>query len=95
MSGASRTSPPPLAGSGSGGGQVLTGTTVPTDIPAGSVYVRLDGGNAIGLWTAPGGFSGQIVVATSAPGASIAANSLYVQTTPDGATVTALYAGAA
>lgn len=84
---------PPSAGSGSG--TVVTGTTVPTDIPAGSLYVQLDGsGNPIDFFATAGGFGGQVTISASEPGASIPANSLYVQTDGSGA-VTNLYAGAA
>jgi hypothetical protein len=95
MSGPTRSSPP-SAGTGGGTGQVTTGTTIPTTVNAGDVFVLLNGaGSPVGLYTAAGSFAGQIVVASAAPGASIPANQLYIQTDAATGGPKTLYAGAA
>lgn len=87
---------PPSAGSGSGTGQVTSGATPPATLSAGDVFVLLNGvGSAVGLYTAAGGLAGQVVVAPGSPGASIAANVLYIQTDPVTGGPKTLYAGAA
>jgi hypothetical protein len=96
MSGPTRSSPPSAGTGGGGTGQVTTGTTPPTTVNAGDVFVLLNlGGGAVGIYTAPGGLAGQIVIAPAAPGASIPANELYIQTDPVTGGPKTLYAGAA
>lgn len=84
-----------VVATGSSGGQVSIDTTAPASVNPGDLHVQTDGaGNPISLFTAAGPFAGTVVVSQSAPGASIAADSLYVQTDANGV-VTNLYAGAA
>lgn len=82
----------PSSGAPAVGAAVTVGTTDPTDLPDGTLYIKTVSGIPTDLYLTPGVSAAQIMQAASAP-ADLAAGQILVVTGPTG-TPTDLYIGA-